>query len=88
MEPYIEFIGTLQNSGFWLVKVVSTSTHISDTEAVKYPRRKHFKAKVYLVRVDGPSGLLRSFSVFQTACVTNVLKLRSACPCTSGRPAE
>ena len=21
MEPYIEFIGTLQNSGFWLVKV-------------------------------------------------------------------
>ena len=20
MEPYIEFIGTLQNSGFWLVK--------------------------------------------------------------------
>ena len=24
MEPYIEFIGTLQNSGFWLVKVLST----------------------------------------------------------------
>ena len=22
MEAYIEFIGTLQNSGFWLVKVV------------------------------------------------------------------
>ena len=22
MEPYTEFIGTLQNSGFWLVKVV------------------------------------------------------------------
>ena len=21
MEPYIEFIGTLHNSGFWLVKV-------------------------------------------------------------------
>ena len=21
MEPYLEFIGTLQNGGFWLVKV-------------------------------------------------------------------
>ena len=26
MEPYTEFIGTLQNSGFWLVEVVWVST--------------------------------------------------------------
>ena len=33
MESYIEFIGTLQNSGFWLVKVWRTrSFHVSLSE--------------------------------------------------------
>ena len=30
MKPYIEFIGTLQNSGLWLVKEDSTSIDIGD----------------------------------------------------------
>ena len=28
MEPYIEFRGTLQNSGFWLVKIYSVHIDI------------------------------------------------------------
>ena len=31
MEPYIEFIGTLQNSGFWLVKVSSLRSFVTAT---------------------------------------------------------
>ena len=33
------------------------SAYISDTLALKYSYRKHFKAKVYHVAVLGPSGL-------------------------------
>ena len=32
MEPYTEFIGTLQNSGFWLVKVGKICTTMRELQ--------------------------------------------------------
>ena len=38
MEPYIEFIGTLQNSGFWLVKVFSLAgSGVPDIPILRMP---------------------------------------------------
>ena len=49
MEPYIEFIGTLQNSGFWLVKAYIHS-HLS---------KKRKRAKVLELKREPSCDFLR-----------------------------
>ena len=55
MELYIEFIGTLQNSGFWLVKGTSSTNTNVQTAAW---RQEHVplrpNADVRVLQVEGP----------------------------------
>ena len=41
MEPYIEFIGTLQQGGFWLVKVYVVPRHFSNKQAELVLEKAH-----------------------------------------------
>ena len=61
MKPYIEFVGSLQNSGFWLVKVVECPEGPS-TQYSRAPVPKTSKGMVFGTRdlkcwVLGPSGI-------------------------------
>ena len=67
MEPYIEFIGTPQNSGFWLVKVGSMSFgftgHIDRSSCLAYTGRE--TAEMPLIPKEGATA----------ACITKPLGL-------------
>ena len=51
MEPYIEFIGTLQKSGFWLVKGVTSPI----TSGYQVPRllSNPWDKSIYLLGLSG-----------------------------------